>query len=200
VITIIDYGASNIKSLSNAIQYLGYKFRIVNKKKELFKSDKIILPGVGAFDIAIKNLKKDKLDLAIKNHCNKGGAILGICLGMQLLGNYSFENGKNKGLSLVNGVTKRFAFKKKISIPHIGYNSITFNFKSKLFNKVEDNSFFYFSNSYHFVNEENIVSSYCNYGGPFVSSVEKKNIFGVQFHPEKSHKNGLQVLLNFINI
>ena len=201
MITIIDYGASNIKSLSNAIEYLGYKFKVVSKKKELLKSDKIILPGVGAFDLAMKNLKKDKLDLAIKNYCSKGGLVLGICLGMQLLGNYSFENGKNSGLSLVNGGTKKFTFKKKkLSIPHIGYNSITFKSKSKLFNKIEDKSFFYFSNSYHFTSEENIVTSCCNYGGDFVSSVEKKNIFGVQFHPEKSHKNGLQLLLNFINI
>jgi glutamine amidotransferase len=199
MLTIVDYGASNIKSLCNALEYLNCKFKIANVEKDLLRSEKIILPGVGAFNLAIKNLKKNNLDLLLKNNFNKNVPILGICLGMQLLGKYSYENGKNEGLNLVNGITKKFNFKKKLVIPHIGYNSISFNNKSKLFNKIENNSFFYFSNSYHFVTKENIVTSNCDYGGFFVSSFEKKNIFGVQFHPEKSHNNGLQLLLNFIN-
>jgi len=200
MLTIVDYGVSNIKSLCNALQYLNYKFKIANVEKDLLRSEKIILPGVGAFNVAIKNIKKNNLDLLIKNSFNKNIPILGICLGMQLLGRYSYENGKNKGLNLVNGITKKFNLKKKLAVPHIGYNSISFNNKSRLFNKIENNSFFYFSNSYHFVAKENVVTSNCNYGGFFVSSIEKKNIYGVQFHPEKSHKNGLQLLLNFIKL
>jgi glutamine amidotransferase len=200
MITIIDYGASNIKSLCNAIEYLNYKFKIANKKKDLLNSEKIILPGVGAFNLAIQNLKKNDLDLSIKNSCNKNIPILGICLGMQLLGSYSLENGKNEGLNLFNGITKKFNLRKKLAVPHIGYNSIIFSNKSKLFNKIENNSFFYFSNSYHMTTKENAVTSNCDYGGFFVSSIEKKNVFGVQFHPEKSHNNGLQLLLNFIKL
>ena len=200
MLTIVDYGVSNIKSLCNALQYLNYKFKIANVEKDLLRSEKIILPGVGAFNVAIKNIKKNNLDLLIKNSFNKNIPILGICLGMQLMGRYSYENGKNKGLNLVNGITKKFNLKKKLAVPHIGYNSISFNNKSRLFNKIENNSFFYFSNSYHFVAKENVVTSNCNYGGFFVSSIEKKNIYGVQFHPEKSHKNGLQLLLNFIKL
>ena len=198
MITIIDYGASNIKSLSNAIQYLNYKFKIANTKKDLVNSDKIILPGVGSFKLAITNLKKYNLDVSIKNNCSRNTPILGICLGMQLLGSYSLENGKNEGLNLLRGITKKFNLKKKLAIPHIGYNSVVYNNKSKLFNKIENNSFFYFSNSYHFTTKEDVVTSNCDYGGFFISSIEKNNIFGVQFHPEKSHNNGLQLLLNFI--
>lgn len=200
MLTIIDYGASNIKSLCNALEYLNCKFKVSNVEKDILSPEKIILPGVGAFNLAIKNLKKNNLDLLIKNNFSKNVPILGICLGMQLLGSYSYENGKNEGLNLVNGITKKFNFKKKLAIPHIGYNSISFNNKSKLFNKIKNNSFFYFSNSYHFVTKENIVTSNCDYGGFFASSIEKNNIFGVQFHPEKSHSNGLQLLLNFINL
>ena len=203
-ITIIDYGMGNILSIQNAINFLGYKSLLSNEPKIIEKSDVLILPGVGSFNEAMKRLNKLKLVEAIKkNIFHNNGKILGICLGMQLLAKNGIENGKIKGIGLINGSVLSLKSKTNKVLPHIGFNKIIDNPDSKLFNGIKKDKYFYFVHSYYFEPKSedlNFKYSYCNYGKKFIFSFEKDNIFGTQFHPEKSQKNGLTLLNNFLNL
>jgi len=194
----------NIKSLENAIDFLGCESCVTNQPEKILHADKIILPGVGAFDIAIRNLKKYKIIEPLTQAVfEKKIQILGICLGMQILATYGEENGLNEGLGWINGTVKRFSFEdKKIRIPHIGFNSVDFETRSPdLFAGLTKGADFYFVHSYHMIcTNSSDVSSWTQYGTKFVSSVQKGNIFGTQFHPEKSQSNGLNFLKNFISL
>jgi len=200
-ITIIDYGAGNIVSIQNAIEYLGHKSIVTNNHKVIAESELLILPGVGSFFKSMEKLNKLNISNAIKkNILNKGGKILGICLGMQLLASIGTEDKVIKGLGLIKGkVIKLEKITKKI-LPHIGFNVVKTDYKDGLFAGLNENKFFYFVHSYFLKVEdrENFKLSYCNYGGKFVSSFENNKVFGTQFHPEKSQKNGLKLLKNFI--
>ncbi len=200
-ITIIDYGAGNLISIQNAIEYLGYKTIISDNPKIILNSEFLILPGVGSFYRSMQKLNKLKITNAIKKNINiNGGKILGICLGMQLLASLGTEDKEINGIGLIKGkVIKLDKISKKI-LPHIGFNLIKTDYKDGLFSGLEDNKFFYFVHSYYLKIEkkENFKFSYCNYGGKFISSFENNKVFGTQFHPEKSQKNGLKLLKNFI--
>lgn len=204
MIAIIDYKMGNIKSLENALEFLGCKSCVTNKVEKILSADQIILPGVGAFDLAMKNLQKYNLiEVVHKAVFEKNIPILGICLGMQILADSGEENGPTDGLGWIHGSVERFSFSDpKIRIPHVGFNSIHFENKSpNLFEGLRDEADFYFVHSYHMVCKDNSdVSSWTDYGEKFVSSVQKGNIFGVQFHPEKSQSNGLTILKNFISL
>jgi len=204
MIAIIDYKMGNIKSLENALDFLGCESCVTNQAQTILNADKIILPGVGAFDVAMKNLQKyNIMDSLNKAVFEKNIPILGICLGMQILVTVGEENGPTDGLGWINGTVKRFSIgDSKIRIPHIGFNSVDFEDKSpNLFEGLTKGSDFYFVHSYHMICENNSdVSSWTQYGEKFVSSVQKGNIFGTQFHPEKSQSNGLKLLKNFISL
>lgn len=193
----------NIKSLENALDFLGCKSCVTNKAEIILSADKIILPGVGAFDLAMKNLQKLNLIETLNQAVfEENIPILGICLGMQILADTGEENGPTDGLGWINGSVRHFSFSdSKLRIPHVGFNSIRFENKSpNLFNGLANGADFYFVHSYHMICErDSDVSSWTNYGEKFVSSVQKGNIFGVQFHPEKSQSNGLTILKNFIS-
>ena len=199
-IGIVDYGMGNIKSLIGALNHLGYnKINYTNNEKELNDSDKLILPGVGAFNNAMREIQKFDLNQKISYlTLEKKKPILGICLGMQLLTNQSTENGLNKGLKLVDANVIRFKNKSQ-KVPHVGFNQVIKPRKSLLFNGIKDKPDFYFCHSYHVMTNVNLNQSFCNYGIDFVSSFEYKNFAGVQFHPELSQGNGLKLLQNFLS-
>lgn len=200
-ITIIDYGAGNVYSVFNAISSLGYKNIIVSDSKLNIKnSDAIVLPGVGAFDSCINNLKEKNLDSILYEEVMiKSKPILGICVGMQLFATQGEENGINKGLNWIPGTVKKIKIKKEFPIPHVGWNNISI-INNKLFINNNINSDFYFDHSYYFDCEKKYISAYCDYGNKLTAAVNYKNIFGVQFHPEKSQKNGLKLFRQFFNL
>lgn len=198
MILIIDYGMGNLRSLINAFRYLGERVKISESPKEIKKGRKIVFPGVGHFGRAMKNLKKKKLDLAILKIIEKGIPFLGICLGFQLLFEKSEEDPKVKGLAVLKGKVLKF---KKIKTPHIGWNKINIKKRGTIFKGIKNESFLYFMHSFYLkVQDEKMIAATTDYGKEFCSAIELKNIFGVQFHPEKSGKIGLKILKNFIEI
>ncbi len=201
-IVIIDYGVGNTQSVSNAIRYLDYKkVKISCDFKDIENADALILPGVGAFEEAIQNIEKRNL-IEILNHqvIEIKKPILGICVGMQLLATFSEENGMHKGLNWIKGGVKKLNLSKEFVVPHVGWNDIIIKTKDPLFTKNSDTCNFYFDHSYYFdCDEENNVIAYCDYDIRVTAAVQKDNIFGVQFHPEKSHNNGLKMFRGFIN-
>ncbi len=195
MIAIVDYGMGNLRSVQKAFEYLGYDAAITDQTKSLAEASHIVLPGVGAFRDAIAALKQKGLDEVIKKEVAKGKPFLGICLGMQMLFDKSLEDGEYEGLGLIGGEVVRF--ETELKIPHIGWNTLFYNKRTQLFNGIEDNNF-YFVHSYHAakVAKEDVETT-CVYGYEFVSSVNRDNVWGVQFHPEKSGDTGLRLLKNF---
>ena len=195
MIAIVDYGMGNLRSVQKAFEYLGYDAAITDQSKALENASHIVLPGVGAFRDAIAALKAKDLDGMIKKEVAEGKPFLGICLGMQMLFDRSSEDGEYEGLGLIGGEVVRFDT--DLKIPHIGWNTLDYNKRTALFDGIDDN-YFYFVHSYHaakVANED--VETTCVYGYEFVASVNRDNIWGVQFHPEKSGDTGLKVLKNF---
>jgi len=201
MIGIIDYNMGNLASVYNACVLLDTKAEIVNDPYALKNYSKIILPGVGAFGDAMKNLNQTGMKEAILEYAKSGNLMLGICLGMQLLFESSQEFGNHKGLNLINGEIVKFDISKmngNFKIPHMGWNIIQ-NKKNELFDGLE-NPYLYFVHSYHLLTTDSNVIGYTQYGYEFASAVNKDNIYGIQPHPEKSHDNGLRVLKNFMSI
>lgn len=205
LITILDYGCGNIYSLNRILEKLNYKVEITNDPEKVSKADKVILPGVGAFSVGMENLKKNHLENALKEFLKKGNYLLGICLGMQLLMESSEEFGQFEGLGLINGKVISLERKENFPIPHIGWSTIELNknkSKNKLITDIKNDSYFYFIHSYKVLVEDN-ENSICttNYGlNTFCSVVNSANIFGTQFHPEKSGKVGEKLIQNFLDL
>tara|TARA_Y100000816_G_C25934199_1_gene487214 strand:+ start:50 stop:664 length:615 start_codon:yes stop_codon:yes gene_type:complete len=198
-IGIINSGIANISSVANMIKKIGYQCSIINNKNEFSTHfSHLIIPGIGSFDTGIKNLKDSAFDEIIYKHVELEKPILGICLGMQLLG-ISSEEGKSEGLKIIDEACSKFKLPDTFSVPHMGWNYVYPKKDSILFNGISSPKF-YFVHSYYFPINNNVQSSYCNYSIDFCSSFEKDNIFGVQFHPEKSHHFGFQLLNNFIDL
>ena len=202
-IVVIDYEMGNTDSVVRALEKCGANVFLSNKKNDLETASHIILPGVGAFNKGMKNilrlgLKQNLEQQVIKNKI----PFLGICLGMQLLATKGYEHGENSGLGWIEGSVKLFSpTSKNERIPHIGWNEVNYNKDITLFSGIDISSDFYFVHSYHFLckNPSNIIAKtpYC---GKFVSAVKKNNIYGVQFHPEKSQVFGHMLLKNFLSI
>lgn len=201
MITIINYGSGNISAIGNIYERLKVPFKIANNPSEVKGAEKIILPGVGAFDETISKLDESGFRPILDEEVLvKGVPVIGICVGMQILANSS-EEGTLPGLGWINGVVKKIdksILVNKPKIPHLGWNSIEIEKESRLFDKIECDEGFYFLHSYYFECNNNYdVLSSTFYGKKFASAVNNKNIYGVQFHPEKSHHNGVQLLNNF---
>ncbi len=197
-IAIIDYGMGNLKNVRNAFTYLGFDAKITGDYKDIERSSHLILPGVGGFKDAMLTLKQKGLAEPVKEAVEAGKNFLGICLGMQLLFESSEEFGYSEGLGILKGKVIKFDEKKVPLIPHIGWNDICIEGQAKEFDGIKNNSFFYFLHSYYCVPEEDITAAFCDYYVRFSACVKKGNIFACQFHPEKSHTEGLALLENFI--
>lgn len=198
MIAIIDYKLGNVTSVINSLNKLGIKNICTDDPEKIKTSSGIILPGVGAAKTGMDNLKKNGLDQLLSTELKSGKPFLGICLGMQLLFEFSEEDNV-KCLGILPGQVKKFDH--KLKIPQIGWNRVTENKQSQLFKGIPDNTFFYFVNSYYCRPENlQIVTGTTGYGIEFASVVENGSIFGTQFHPEKSGENGLKILQNFAEV
>lgn len=201
MIAIINYGLGNIKAFANVYKNLGIPHKIVSRADDLKNFTKIILPGVGAFDYAMEQLQKSGLKEPLNESVlQRKLPVLGVCVGMQMMALAS-EEGHLPGLAWINGVVKKFASSINLPLPHMGWNNVKPIGDNKLFKNIEAESCFYFLHSYYFqcYNKEDMVAV-TDYGGPFTCAVNSGNIYGVQFHPEKSHRNGIQLLKNFANL
>lgn len=204
MITIVNYGSGNINAIGNIYTRLNIPFSIAHEPKSLIGAEKIILPGVGAFDETMSVLDKSGFrEVLDEEVLGKKTPVIGVCVGMQILGEKS-EEGKLSGLGWIKGEVKKFDINKlqlKPKIPHLGWNSVKKSKESPIFSNIDEEQGFYFLHSYYFECADPAdIMSQTNYGGEFTSSINHENIFGVQFHPEKSHTNGITLLKNFANL
>ena len=201
MIAIIDYGAGNLHSVKNALDFLGAKSVVTDNPEEIKKADKVILPGVGAFGDAMDALTKSGLDKTVCEIANDKKPLLGICLGLQLMFEESEESPGVKGLGIFKGKCVKIPKKDGLKIPHMGWNSLDITVDSKILKNLGDNPYVYFVHSYY-INAENEsdVSAYTRYGEKLGIAVERENVFATQFHPEKSGDTGMKILKNFIEL
>ncbi|PLY14048.1 MAG: imidazole glycerol phosphate synthase subunit HisH [Sulfurimonas sp.] len=203
MIAIVDYNMGNLASVQNAFAKIGAKTVVESNPQNFKKYEKLILPGVGAFPDAMQHLRERNMIEAIKEFAQSGKYMLGICLGMQLLFESSEEFGSHEGLGLIKGKVVAFdpsKFSEALKITHMGWNRV-FTKEHPLFKGLDEQHYLYFVHSYHAVceNEQDIIGKTV-YGYEFASAVAHKNVMGIQPHPEKSHKNGLKILENFIKL
>ena len=203
MIAIIDYGVGNLFSLRSSFESIGADICVTSDPSVIASAERIILPGVGAFEDAARKLRESGLDKVIKSECAKGKPLLGICLGMQLLLERSFEYGEHEGLGLIKGSIRPISdvIDKDLKIPHIGWNALHFGEKKdELFKYLKEGDFVYFVHSYYGADCEDSVIATTEYSAELTAAVRNKNVCGVQFHPEKSEKVGLSILKAFCEI
>jgi glutamine amidotransferase len=199
MIAIVDYGMGNLKSVQKALTFLNISSFISNDTDHIKNSTAIIIPGVGAFPDAMENMKRSGLDILIKAEAKAGKPLLGICLGMQLLFEESNEIQTTSGFGFLKG--KITEIKRNVKVPHMGWNTLKFKEPNLLLKGVAENSYAYFVHSYFAeLGEEKILNAYTEYGAKIPAIVSKDNIFGIQFHPEKSGKIGMKILENFARL
>jgi glutamine amidotransferase len=199
MITIVDYGAGNLRSVLNAIARLGYSTKLVSTPREVDAADVLILPGVGAAGHIMVSLKASGLDAAIKKYIGENRYFLGICIGMQILLGKTEENGGHGCLNIVPGVVRKF--NEGLKVPHMGWNQVKQKKSHPVFNGVPDNTDFYFVHSYYADPEDKeVIAGETVYGKPFCSAIIKGNLIATQFHPEKSGEPGLKIYDNFIKL
>jgi len=206
VIALVDYGMGNLRSVAKALEAVGGRVKVTSSPSDLKRARKILLPGVGAFPDAVRELKKKKLWEALREAPAQGKYLMGICLGYQLLFSASDEGGKRiKGLGLIDGEVTRFPLRslvrKGYKVPHMGWNSVSIRKKSRLLKGVKEGTYFYFVHSYYpSVENTKDVLGKTDYGRSFDSAVEQDRLSGFQFHPEKSQDAGLVILRNFVGL
>ena len=201
MIALIDYDAGNIKSVEKALQYLGTEAVLTRDPKKILSADKVILPGVGAFGDAMEKIRRYDLESVINDVVRKGTPFCGICLGLQLMFDSSEEAPGVRGLSLLQGEIVKIPKGQYEKIPHMGWNSLHLKNDGRLFRGVEEGSYVYFVHSYYLrAADDSVVKAETEYNTCIHASVEKDNVFGCQFHPEKSSSVGLKILKNFIEI
>jgi glutamine amidotransferase len=205
VIAIVDYKCGNLFSLSRSFSYIGAEVKVTGSEEELRKSDKIVLPGVGAFGSAMDKLRERGLDRVVIDEAKKGKPLLGICLGMQLLCDLSYEFGVHQGLGLIHGEVADISglIPTGLKIPHMGWNRLDFpqgKKKHPLFKHISDSAYVYFVHSFAAVKCGEAVIAAADYGAPLTAAIADKNVYGVQFHPEKSGSVGLDILRAFCEV
>ena len=203
MIAIIDYGVGNLYSLHSSFKCIGADVLVTSDEKEIRAADKILLPGVGAFEDAANKLRASGLDKVICDEVKNGKPLLGICLGMQMLFEKSFEFGEHEGLGLIEGSVRPISdvIPAGLKIPHIGWNALDFcGEKSPIFKYINEGDFVYFVHSYYAADCEESVIATSEYGAPLTAAVAKGNVYGMQFHPEKSGEVGLKILRAFCEI
>jgi glutamine amidotransferase len=198
-VTIVDYGMGNLRSVQKAIERIGVAAHIESRASRISQADKLILPGVGAFRDAIAALRKKDLVHAIQDHVAADRSFLGICLGLQLLFDVSFEDGEHDGLGIISGEVQRFELPSEYKIPHMGWNRLKAVGGTPLLSGCPEEPWFYFVHSYHVIPSDlSWVVATTDYGIDFVSMVGRGNVSAVQFHPEKSQSAGMRLLTNFV--
>ncbi len=201
LIAIIDYGMGNLRSVEKAFEHVGNKAFIARRPEEVLRASHVVLPGVGGFPECMKNLERTGMIDVVYKSIESGRPFLGICLGLQLLFSESEEFGCHKGLNILEGRVVRFRLGHEFKVPHMGWNQIRRVMDVPLLKGIPDNSFVYFVHSYYVdPSDKGITATFSDYGGEFVSSVSRGNIFACQFHPEKSQEIGLRMLKNFGDI
>ena len=199
IIALIDYGMGNLRSVEKALEKVGGKPKLATSVNDLEGADRIVLPGVGAFGDTVDNLRKLGLFETLRDKILGGIPYLGICLGLQILFTSSEEKGDHKGLDIFKGTIRRFP--EGQPVPHIGWNQVFYTKKDRLFSEIPSGSFYYFVHSYYVDSvDSNIILTETDYGIRYTSSISKNNIWGVQFHPEKSQDMGLRLLKNFVEL
>jgi len=200
-IVIVDYGIGNVHSVSSAILSLDYRrVKISKHAKDILDADVLVLPGVGAFEACIKNLCAYHLDEILNESVLVlQKPILGICVGMQLMADISEENGFHTGLGWIPGRVVKLDLPKPYLVPHVGWNNVRIIQSSPLFSSIDKDCHFYFDHSYYYQCDQRYVTAACDYSHLVTASISHKNIYGVQFHPEKSHTNGLKLFRSFFN-
>jgi len=198
---IVDYGMGNLRSVQKALEKLGYHAVITSDPQTIARAEKLILPGVGAFADAMKRLHQAGLVIPIREHIAADKPFLGICLGLQLLFEKSYEDGEHSGLGILRGEVVRFADVPGLKVPHMGWNQVVHTGECPLFAGVPSGSYVYFVHSYYAVPAEaEVVAARTEYGGWFTSAVWRGRLFATQFHPEKSQQVGLRMLANFASL
>jgi glutamine amidotransferase len=198
-IVIIDYGMGNLRNVQRGFERIGFEAKVTRNKREIETASAIVLPGVGAFKDCMVNLERYGLIESLLQSIEKGKPYLGICLGLQILFSESEEFGSHKGLDLIKGKVVKFKPDPEHKVPHMGWNTVEIERETPMLQGIVSGDFFYFVHSYYVVPEERQwISSFTDYGTPFVSSISKENLFATQFHPEKSQQKGLRILENFV--
>jgi glutamine amidotransferase len=204
-IAIVDYGMANLRSVQKAFEHAGHGADIVSKPEEIDAAEKIVLPGVGAFQDAVATLREKELAGPIVRHIERGKPFLGICLGLQMLFDVGYEDGEHRGLGVLRGACVRFDVDRtmRLKVPHMGWNSLEVMRRSPILKGLPDGAGVYFVHGYHVVpsnGDEDVIATTTDYGRPFVSSIWRENVMATQFHPEKSQRVGLMMLQNFAEL
>ena len=198
MIKIVDYGMGNLRSVQKAFEKLGHTAEICDQPSKLGDVDKLVLPGVGAFRDAIHEVRRREFVTPILDHLASGKPFLGICLGLQMLFDVSYEDGEWPGLGIIPGKVVRFQDQPGLKIPHMGWNQLQITGEPKLLANIPRDAHFYFVHSYHVVpTDRSVVIAESEHGERFVAAIARGNLWATQFHPEKSQKHGLQLLANF---
>lgn len=201
MIAIIDYQMGNLRSVQKGFERVGHAAAITSDPSILAKASKIVLPGVGAFGDAIAELRRRELVGPIREAIESGKAFLGICLGLQLLFDRSYEDGEHEGLGIVSGEVRKFDIPDQYKVPHMGWNQVRFAKRAPIFEGINDGAYFYFVHSYYVVpTDKNVVDGEAAYPDPFCATIWRDNLYATQFHPEKSQRDGLRVLQNFAEL
>jgi glutamine amidotransferase len=206
MIAIVDYGMGNLRSVQKGLERVGASAQFITSAEEIERASKLVLPGVGAFGDAMDNLRRQGLVDPIIEFIQSGRPFLGICLGLQLLFDLSYEEGEYQGMGVVPGRVVRFDWNdlpaaKDLKIPHMGWNQVFWDSSCPLFHGLQSGDYFYFVHSYHVDPiDGGIHAARCNYGYDFTAAIWKNNVFAVQFHPEKSQRKGLKILENFASL
>lgn len=201
MIAIIDYGMGNLRSVQKGFERVGQPATITSDPAVVSRADKIVLPGIGAFEDAIGELRRLDLASAVVRSIDAGKPFLGICLGLQLLFDVGYEGGRHAGLGVLRGEVVRFDVPPPLKVPHMGWNQLAIRRRPPVLQGIADGTYVYFVHSYYVVPaDESVIATTTDYPGPYASAVWRDNIYAVQFHPEKSQADGLRMLRNFAEL
>lgn len=201
MLCIIDYGMGNLRSVQKGFEKVGHQALVSSDPADLAAADKVVLPGVGAFEDAMAELRQRRLLEPVLEAIDSGKPLLGICLGLQLLFERSYENGEHEGLGVLAGEVVRFELPREYSVPHMGWNQITIPRRPPILEGIEEGTYFYFVHSYYVVPRDTaVIAAETDYGGAFCSMIRRDHLYATQFHPEKSQADGLRILGNFAEL
>ena len=201
MIAIIDYGMGNLRSVQKGLEKVGHEAMVTGDPADVARADKVVLPGVGAFEDAMAELRRRELVDPVLAAINSGKPFLGICLGLQLLFETSYEHGEHKGLGVLEGEVVRFEIPAAYSVPHMGWNQLAIARRAPILEGIDEGTYVYFVHSYYVVPRDgDVIATWTDYPEPFCSMIWRDNLFATQFHPEKSQDDGLRILKNFAEL